>query len=107
MLWDLTGSEPNGEIVLKGQTPRAFLFDADSKLAAVAAGFNNGDLELWDTRRDQPKKRALPKTRWGIGSAAFSPDGHFLAYHSSEFKLQVLDIAGPQVKERALLDAEG
>ncbi|XVU28809.1 hypothetical protein ACQPZJ_17650 [Actinoplanes sp. CA-054009] len=45
----------------------------------VAAGYRNGEIELWDTATRQPARAALTHPTGNLFFLSFSPDGRFLA----------------------------
>ncbi len=109
--WDLTQPEPVGSLVSQCQQVRDLWFDSQGKLALIAAGYNNGAIELVDVSSGVATRRTLPAVRGAIAAAKFSRDGRRLVYDSSWFENKnvptrfVLDLTAEPITERAVPDA--
>ena len=75
-IWDaVSGHAPLGQFVGHTDRVRALAFRPDGKTLAAALG--DGTVRLWSTSTARHPRLALGIDR--VDSAAFSPDGHFLA----------------------------
>ncbi|MSR29905.1 MAG: WD40 repeat domain-containing protein [Gemmataceae bacterium] len=91
------GSEGKPGTTLEAKKPiRALALDSEGTL--LAAGFEDGSIQVWEAATGKPKSNWQAGSDW-VTALAFSPDGKILAAGTNDGFVRVHDVQGKKVVE--------
>jgi len=91
-LFDIKSGRETGQLPGPGQVS-ALCVTASEKGNVVAAGFQNGEILVWESRGKKSKSRSLSGHSGAVQALAFSPDGKQLGSGDSQNSARVWDVA--------------